>query len=334
MPVSGQPGAMSLVLPSEIVVERFLPTVRAMLATRLDERGLTQQEVAGHLGVTQAAVSNYVSGAAPGEDRFREDPRTVATVERIADGLADGEMDGYEALGELLELIRTFEDRGPICELHEEEMPALRGLGCDLCVRGVDSEVREERAALASVRKAARILATAPDAAAYVPNVGTNAGTALPGAGDLRDIAAIPGRIYAVGGRVEVPANPEFGASRHVATTVLAASAVDPDVRGAVNLATREDLLAAARDRGIEPLAFDADYDDRGERLRALFDEAGVSRVIYHRGAFGVEPITYVLGETAVEAAELAAELIAAAGATGSGAESSGDGSRNGDDAA
>lgn len=313
MPASGQPGGMSLVLPSEIVVERFLPTVRAMLATRLDERGLTQQEVADHLGVTQAAVSKYVSGGTAGEDRLREDPRTVAAVERIADGLASGEMDGYEALGELMELIREFEDRGPICELHEEEMPALRGLGCDLCVRGVDSEVRAERDALASVRKAARILATAPGAAAYVPNVGTNAGTALPGATDVTDVAAVPGRIYAVGGRVEVPANPEFGASRNVATTVLAASAVDSGVRGAVNLATRDDLLAAARDRGIEPLEFDADYDDRGERLRALFRERGVPRVVYHRGAFGVEPITYVLGETAVEAAELAVELIAVA---------------------
>jgi predicted fused transcriptional regulator/phosphomethylpyrimidine kinase len=56
---------------------------------------------------------------------------------------------------------------------------------------------------------------------------------------------------------------------------------------------------------------FDAEYDDRGERLRERFAEAEeVPRVIYHRGAFGIEPITYVLGETGVEAAELAIELI------------------------
>ena len=53
---------MSLVLPSELVVDRFLPTVRAMLAERLAERGMTQQEIAAHLGVTQAAVSKYVGG--------------------------------------------------------------------------------------------------------------------------------------------------------------------------------------------------------------------------------------------------------------------------------
>lgn len=304
---------MSLVLPSEIVAERFLPSLRAMLATRLRERGLTQQEIADNLGVTQAAVSKYVSGGTTVESRFHDDPRTVETVDLIADGLATGEMDGYEALAELLALIREFEDRGPICELHEAEMPALRGMGCDLCVRGVDTDAREEREALASVRKAARILATAPGMADFIPNVGTNAGTALSDAEDATDVAAIPGRIYAVGGRVEVPSNPEFGASCHVSTAVLAASAVDPTVRGAVNLATRDELLAAARDRGIAPLEFDADYDDRGGRLRELLREHGLSRLMYHQGAFGIEPITYVFGATAVEAAELATELVAAA---------------------
>jgi len=304
---------MSLVLPSEIVVERFLPTVRAMLASRLHDRGLTQQEVADRLGVTQAAVSKYVSGRATVEERFSEDPRTVATVERLADGLASGAMDGYDALAELLELVREFEDRGPICEVHEAEMPELRGLGCDLCVRGADAAVAAEREALASVRKAARVLATAPGVARYVPNVGTNAGTALPDPADVTDVAAIPGRIYAVGGRVEVPANPEFGASRNVARTVLAANEVNLAVRGAVNLATRDGLLGAARNRGIDPLEFDPDYEDREERLREAFREHDVPRLVYHRGAFGIEPITYVLGETAVEAAELAVDLVAAA---------------------
>ena len=307
---------MSLVLPSELVVDRFLPTVRAMLAERLAERGMTQQEIAAHLGVTQAAVSKYVGGDGGGDDRFRDDPETVATVERIADGLASGEMDGYDALAELLALVRSLEDRGPICELHEEEMPALRGLGCDLCVRGLDPDVRAERDVLANVRTAARTLASIPGMAAFVPNVGTNVGMALPEARDVTDVAAIPGRIYAMSGRIEIPANPEFGASKHVATAVLAATAVDPDVRGAVNVATDDRLLEAARERGIDPLEFDADYEDRGEHLIDRFEQRGaVPRVAYHRGAFGIEPATYVFGKTAVDAAEAIEALLEEASA-------------------
>ncbi|MDQ2049553.1 thiamine-phosphate synthase family protein [Natronolimnohabitans sp. A-GB9] len=303
---------MSLVLPSELVVDRFLPTIRAMLATRLADRGMTQQEIAANLGVTQAAVSKYVSGESGGDDRFRDHPETVAAVDRIADGLAGGEMDGYDALAELLSLIRSLEDRGPICELHEEEMPALRGLGCDLCVRGLDPDVRAERDVLANVRTAARTLATLPGMSDYVPNVGTNIGMCLPDPSDETDVAAIPGRIYEMNGRLEIPANPEFGASKHVATAVLAATDVDSDVRGALNIATTDSLLEAARELGLEPLEFDADYEDRGAHLRSRFEEyGGVPPVAYHRGAFGIEPTTFVFGTDASSAVERVSELVA-----------------------
>lgn len=302
---------MSLRLPSEIVVESVLPTLRVRLARELTEREFTQQEIAELLGVTQAAVSKYISGEASVETRIADHPRTDETITRIADGFASGEMDGYDALAEILDLVRAFEDRGPICELHEESMPALQGLGCDLCIRGTDDGLAAERHVLENVRKAARILSTTPGMAEFIPNVGTNVGYALPDAADRTDVAAVPGRIYAMGGRVKVPANPEFGASEHVTTVVLAAMTADPEMRGACNLATDDTLLETARERGIETLEFAADYENRGERLRERFAD-GLARVVYHRGAFEIEPITYVLGESAQKAATLASELIEA----------------------
>ncbi|WP_135667208.1 thiamine-phosphate synthase family protein [Halorhabdus rudnickae] len=296
--------------PSEIVVDRFLPTARAMLARALADRGLTQQEIADHLGVTQAAVSKYVSGDVAVEERFSEDPRLQRAVDRVAAGFADGSMDAYEALGEFLEVVRAFEDRGPICAIHEEQVPSLEGLGCDLCVRGYDESVGTERAVLSAVRKATRLLEDETAMVALVPNVGTNVGMALPDAEDELDVAAVPGRIHAMRGRIDVPANPEFGGSEHVARTILAARSVDPSVRAALNLATEEAVLAAARDRGIDPIEFDAGYDDRRERLVTVFRERGeVPKVIYHEGAFGIEPITYVFGSDAVDATRLAIEL-------------------------
>jgi predicted fused transcriptional regulator/phosphomethylpyrimidine kinase/predicted transcriptional regulator len=282
-----------------------------MLAVELDDRGLTQEDVAGHLGVSQAAVSQYVSGDPPLEDRFADDQRLQTTVETIADGFADGSMDGYEALGELLAVVREFEDRGPICAVHEEEMPALQGLGCDLCVRGTDETVSAERAALTAVRRASRRLANVPGIAAHVPNVGTNVGTAIPGASDETDVAAVPGRLQTVGSRVIVPADPEFGASKRVAETILAAMTADPDLRGALNLSTTDALLAAAREHDHDPLQFEAGYEDRGDRLRGRFEDRGeVPRVVYHEGTFGIPPVTYVFGETATEAVDQALALV------------------------
>jgi predicted fused transcriptional regulator/phosphomethylpyrimidine kinase/predicted transcriptional regulator len=299
-------------LPSEIVVERFLPTIRSMLAAELSERGFAQREIASRLGVSQAAVSQYLSGERRGEERFLDHPRTQATVERIAEGFDAGTMDDYEALAELLELVRAFEDRGPICAIHEEEMPALAGLGCDLCVRGRDTAVQAEREVLSNVRRAVRRFANAAGVTEHVPNVGTNVAMALPDADDETDVAAVPGRIHAMRGRVNVPANPEFGASHHVATTLLAATSADPTVRGAVNLATSDDLLAGVPE-GTTTAVFDAEYENRRRRLDDLFSD-GVPGVLYHRGAFGVEPITYVLGTDAVDAVERAVSIVARAG--------------------
>lgn len=313
MPGDSEGAGMSFRFPSEIVVERFVPTARAMLATELDSLGLTQEEIADRLGVSQAAVSQYVRGDVTVEERFAGDERLQAAVESIAEGFATDTMDSYEALGELLAVIRAFEDRGPICAVHEEEMPALAGLGCDLCVAGVDERIIAERDALDAVRRATRRLANAPGVAAHVPNVGTNVGTAVPGADDETDVAAIPGRLQAVGSRVVVPSDPEFGVSRWVAGAILVAMEVDAGVRGALNLATSEELLAAARERGHDTVEFDATYENRTERLRERFHERGaVPRVIYHEGAFGIEPVAHVFGETATEAAELAIELIEA----------------------
>jgi predicted fused transcriptional regulator/phosphomethylpyrimidine kinase/predicted transcriptional regulator len=268
------------------------------------------------LGITQAAVSKSLDENGVIEERFREDERMQATMVRIAEGFAADTMDGYEAVAELLELVREFEDRGPICAIHEEEMPALSGLGCDLCIRGPDTGVLAERDALTAVRTAVRRVTNAPNMAAHIPNVGTNIATALPEATAETEVAAVPGRIHGVGGRVLVPARPEFGASQHVARTVIAAMAVEPSVRGALNITTSKALLAAVHDRGIDPLQFEAGYENRTERLRERFHERGtVPRVIYHKGAFGIEPVTYLLGETAVEAATLAADLVAAADA-------------------
>ena len=284
---------MSLVLPEEIVVERLLPTLRVALARDLSERGLTQSAIADRLGVTQAAVSNYLSGDPDVEERFVEHERFRRAVDRIGAGFAEGSMDGYEAL------------------------PALQGLGCDLCVRGADEALSEERRVLADVRKATRRLQDVEGAAGFIPSVGTNVGMALPGAADPTDVAAVPGRVIAVRGRVTVPANPEFGASEHVANALLAAAEHDPSVRGALNVATDDRLLAAARDAGHDPLEVAAaGPDGDGEQVgfwAAFAEREGVPPVVYHRGAYGVEPVTYVFGESAEAAVERLATLVAAA---------------------
>jgi predicted fused transcriptional regulator/phosphomethylpyrimidine kinase/predicted transcriptional regulator len=303
------PAKPGMKLPSEIVAESFLPTFRVLLASELDDRGLTQQEIADRLGISQPAVSKYVAGEVSTEEAYIEDSRVQETVERIADGFEEGTLDEYEALSEAVGLVRALEDRGPICEVHERESPFLRGKGCDLCVAGGDSSLLAENETLGDVRRAVRRFKSIRGVSEHVPNVGTNVAQALSDASSPSEVAAVPGRIYTVGGRVHVPANPEFGASENVSEVVLAASEAEPSKLGALNLATSEPLLDAAREEGMSTVEFDPDRDERRRTLKDTFAN-GVPDIAYHRGGFGIEPVAYVLAEDSTSAVEKVERLL------------------------
>ena len=296
--------------PQEIVVESFLPTFRSMLAADLRERGLTQSEVASQLGISQSAVSKYAHGDVGSDETIADDPRVGRLVERVGAGLATGEMSNVEALGETLALIRRLEDRDLICRIHESEMPALAGLGCDFCVRGPDSQLREAEHVLSSVRRGLNVLEATSGFTALIPAVGSNLCECLPDAKGIDDVAGVPGRIFDVKGRATIPAGPEFGVSGHVASILLAARAHGCDARAALNIRHDADLLADIRSLGLTVAEFEADYDNSEASIEAAIRNAPDVDVLYHTGGYGIEPITYLLGSDAESVAEIARKLV------------------------
>ena len=289
----------------EVVVETFLPTVRSMLAEALRERGLNQREVAEALGVSQSAVSKYAKGEVHREPAVLDDERVRSTVEELADGLASGETSQVQALVELEVLIRQLERGDLLAALHERAMPELAGRGGDFSVHDPDSELRTAEQVLASVRRGLAALERTSAITSLVPNVGSNLVECTPDARDIDDVAAVPGRLFDVSGRLAVPGEPAFGASEHVATVLLAARAAGCDARAALNLRYEPSLVESLSTDG-PAVAFDGERDDVDAAVRdalgAVDDPATVS-VLYQTGGFGVEPVLYVLGPDAVSVA-------------------------------
>jgi len=288
----------------EIVVDEFLPTLRSMLAEALRERGLTQHEVAEALGISQSAVSKYAHGEVERNERVLADERVGELVERVADGLAAGEMTQVQALVEAEVFIRTLERGDLLADLHEAAVPELAGRGGAFSVHDPDSELRVEEQVLASVRRGLRVLSNTRGVANLIPNVGSNLVECTPEAHHVDDVAGVPGRLFEVKGRVSVPGDPEFGASEHVATVLLAAREGGSEARATVNLRYDEHILEALETRGLESVAFDADYDDVGAAVGEAARAAPDASVVYQTGGFGIEPIVYVLAPSAEAAAE------------------------------
>jgi hypothetical protein len=216
------------------------------------------------------------------------------------------------------EQVRAQEDRGVVCRLHEEDEPSLRGSGCDLCVRAGESDLVRAPAVLGQVRQGVRVLESAPEFAGVVPHVGSNLAFARPGAATAADVAAVPGRIYVARGQLRAPAAPEFGASHHVAEVVLGIVSRFPEQRAAANLRFDDRVERAARRLGWRLVEFDARYEGRAARIAlAVRRLRKPPDAVFQRGAFGVEPVMYVVAPTAVEAAQRAVALARAVAGTG-----------------
>ncbi|UIP00389.1 helix-turn-helix domain-containing protein [Halobaculum sp. CBA1158] len=305
----------------EIVVDEFLPTVRSMLAEELRERDLTQREVADALGISQSAVSKYAHGDVATNDRVADDGRVQEAVERVAGGLASGDLSRVAALVELEVLIRRLEAGDLLADLHEAAMPELAAAEYDFAVHDPDSGLRDRERTLSSLRRGLRTLTSTSGFAALIPNVGSNLAECVPDAVDIDDVAAVPGRIFDVKGRATVPSDPEFGVSEHVAGVLLSARDAGLDARAAVNVRYDPALLEALSDAGVESVEFrprDGDETDAGavdDPVRAALEAAdpdlddGVLAV-YQTGGVGVEPVLYVLGPDAPTVARVVRELV------------------------
>ena len=77
-----------MLLPSEIEAKSLIPAVRAILAKKLiKEYSLKEEDIAKVLGITQAAVSNYVRGTR-GDMELISKLECVREVMRMIDDIA------------------------------------------------------------------------------------------------------------------------------------------------------------------------------------------------------------------------------------------------------
>lgn len=286
-------------LIEEIVVEEFLPTFRSMLAAGLEERGLTQHEIADRLGLSQSAVSKHIHGEIDRTDQIASDERVQSVTTDLADGLASGDLTPTEALIETEHTVRELERGGVLAELHAAAVPELDP---DMPVHGAADQLRETVRVRQSVRRGLRVLRAADGIAGAIPDVGANLAECVADAETIEDVVAVPGRLFALRGRLVVPDEPAFGVSQHVAGVLLAARRAGSDARAAVCVAYSQALVDDLAAAGHTAVEFDADAELTAAVSAACADRPVVD-VLYQTGGFGIEPVLYVLGPDAPTAA-------------------------------
>ncbi|MDR6222563.1 bifunctional hydroxymethylpyrimidine kinase/phosphomethylpyrimidine kinase [Methanococcoides alaskense] len=170
---------------------------------------------------------------------------------------------------------------------------------------------------LRNAEEAVRMLEDDVNFASLVAEVGCNIAMAIPHAREVKDVAAVNGRIVKLQGKPKVVGCVSMGASSHVARIVLAAMEFDPSMRAAVNIYYSKNVLAICEDMGLTISSFSRQEEPEDTHTMdwgvtyAIDSYGRVPVIIYDEGGVGKEPMVRVLGRDAVEVAGIALEIAA-----------------------
>ncbi|MEW6443034.1 MAG: bifunctional hydroxymethylpyrimidine kinase/phosphomethylpyrimidine kinase [bacterium] len=139
------------------------------------------------------------------------------------------------------------------------------------------------------------------------PEVQSNLGFALPLAASPDEVAAFPGRLVRLPEGLAPVRAPAFGASRHIASVILAAMRIHPELRSAMNIRFSEEVLARAGGHGFRIAFFDRAREPEEVKrregstlewgtLQALREAPSRPDLICDRGEAGKEPMIRLLG--------------------------------------
>ncbi len=116
--------ARALLLPAEIESKTLIPALRAILARKLFENHkVREDEISKMLGVTQAAVSNYIRGVRGDKrliDKLLAEDRISVMLTELSDKLASDMAYTPSSLSMFLGMCDYVRSSLLICEIHHK----------------------------------------------------------------------------------------------------------------------------------------------------------------------------------------------------------------------
>jgi len=123
-----------LLLPDEIASKSVIPAIRAMIVRRLvDQHGMTQQQAARLLGITQPAVSKYIHNKRGVAIKLDGIARVDEATKRIAALLVSGKAGQVQVMSKLNEVSMHVRRSRLMCDLHRRLEPGLNLGSCRVC---------------------------------------------------------------------------------------------------------------------------------------------------------------------------------------------------------
>lgn len=119
---------MAYMLPQEIQVWYIIPVLRKELTRYfINELGVSQKETARKLSLTEAAVSQYISGKRGSNIKLDK-----ALIEEIGKSAEEINRHPENIIEEMMRLLELEKVRKIVCDIHKKTDPRVRK-GCSIC---------------------------------------------------------------------------------------------------------------------------------------------------------------------------------------------------------
>ena len=126
-----------MLLPSEIESKLLIPAVRAILSKELViEKGLKEEEVARMLGITQAAVSNYLRGTRGDNElisKLMSLSEIMSMIKEIGNDLSTNRAYTAKTLSKFIALCNYMRFSLIICDAHHSLERNIDEKVCEQC---------------------------------------------------------------------------------------------------------------------------------------------------------------------------------------------------------
>jgi hypothetical protein len=111
-----------MLLPAEIESKTLIPALRAILAKKLSEdHNIREDEISKMLGVTQAAISNYIRGTRGDPSliaKLLAEKQVSALIDELTDHLSSDKAYTPSSLSKFIGLCNYIKSSLLICEIH------------------------------------------------------------------------------------------------------------------------------------------------------------------------------------------------------------------------
>jgi predicted transcriptional regulator len=126
-----------MLLPSEIESKLLIPAVRAILSKEMViEKGLMEEEVARMLGITQAAVSNYLRGTRGDNEliaKLMSLSEIMSMIKEISNDLSTNRAYTAKTLSKFIALCNYMRYSLIICDAHHSLERNIDEKVCEQC---------------------------------------------------------------------------------------------------------------------------------------------------------------------------------------------------------